>query len=211
MGNMKNPAGRGRDTVLDLLLVSAGCMLYGWSMTYLAGIPTIPGNLMGIAAVCNRLYRLPMGAVNLALSVPTLIVGTLVLGKRMLAYTAVTMAGLSLCTDLFALVFPYEGGGNDLALTICSAMIMGCGCGLIMYAGGTTGGTTVLGRLLNRRLPRASLGNLLILMDGMILIGGAVVMRDMASLYYSVMFEVICCKTIDLVMILLRRILPPRW
>lgn len=200
-----------KDTVLDMLLIGWGCVFYGWSMTYLADIPTIPGNLMGIAAVCSQLYGWPTGAVNLILSAPTLLVGTLVLGKRMLVYTAVTMAGLSLSTDLFAMYAPYAGSQNELALTIGSALIMGWGCGLVLYAGGTTGGTTVLGRLLNRKLTWIPLGNLLILMDGMILTGGAIVMGNMISLYYSIVFEVVCCKMIDFVLALLRRVLPPRW
>lgn len=202
---------RAGDGLLDLLLIALGCGFYGWSMVYLADIPTIPGNLMGIAAVCNVLFGWPAGVVNLVLSVPTLILGTVILGRRMLIYTVAAMTGLSVMTDLFALLFPYDGGGGYLMLTVVSGVIMGVGCGLILYAGGTTGGTTILGRLLNRRFPGISLGNLLILMDGIILAGGAVALRNVASLCYSILFEVVCCKVIDLVCILLGRILPGRW
>lgn len=200
-----------KDTILDLLLIVSGCIFYGWSMIYLVNIPTIPGNLMGIASVCNSLFDWPVGMVNMILSVPTLMIGTVVLGKRMLAYTAFTMIGLSFITDLFTSFFQWEPGGNYLLLTIISASIMGVGCGLILYAGGTTGGTTILGRLLNRKVPQIALGNLLIAMDGMILIGGAIVLHNIASLFYSIIFEIICCRMIDFVISLLCKFLPARW
>lgn len=200
-----------KNTLLDLLLILSGCVFYGWSMVYLAGLPTIPGNLMGIATVCNTLFGWPTGIINLILSVPTLIFGTIILGKRMLCYTAITMTALSLLTDLFLSLFTWDSGGNYLFLTIFSASIMGFGCGLIMYAGATTGGTTIIGRLLNRKFPRVSVGSFLIFMDAVILVGGAIALQDAASLFYSLIFEIICCKIIDLVLFFLHKFLSPRW
>ena len=200
-----------KDTIQDLFLIILGCVFYSWSMIYLAGIPTIPGNLMGIATVCNVLFDWPLGIVNMILSIPTLIIGTMVLGKRMLVYTAVTMTALSLITDLFLSLVRYESTGHYLLITIFSACIMGFGCGLIMYAGGTTGGTTILGRLLIRKIPKISFGILLSIMDGIILLGGSIALHDITSLLYSIIFEIICCKMIDFVIALLSKIIPSRW
>ena len=198
-------------TVQDLLIILLGCAIYGVSMVLLAGIPTIPGNLMGIAAVCNTLFGWSTGTVNLLLSIPTIALGTMILGKRMLAYTAVTMVGMSVMTDLFTALVPNVPSGSILLYTILAGCIMGMGCGLILYVGGTTGGTTILGRLLVRKTPRISLGLWLTVMDVCIMIGGAAALHNIRSLLYSVIFEIVCCKAIDVTLVLLGKVLPPRW
>ena len=124
-----------KTTVQDLLIILLGCAIYGISMVFLAGIPTIPGNLMGIAVVCNTLLGWQTGTVNLVLSIPTIALGTMILGKRMLAYTAVTMVGMSVMTDLFISLIPVVPSGSILFYTVLAGCIMGTGCGLILYVG----------------------------------------------------------------------------
>ena len=198
----------------DLILIMLGCILYGCSMVFLAGIPTIPGNLMGVAAVCNTLFGWSTGLVNFILSVPTIIIGTFVLGRRMLVYTAISMAGISVMTDVCTSIAAVDAFGSTtmyLLYTVVAGCIMGIGSGFIMYVGGTLGGTTIFGRILVKKTPKISLGMWLTIMDVLIMAGGALALKDIRSFTFSVLFEIVCCKAIDVVLVLMKKVLPPRW
>lgn len=195
----------------EVLVILTGCMLYAWSMVLIHEISTIPGNLMGIAVISNNLFGWPTGLVNTIISIPTIIAGTLVIGKKMLCYTMAAIAGTSVFIDWLVPVFSYTPDNGPLVPTILGALIMGVGCGMIFFVGGTTGGTTILGRLILLRFPKMELGNLLILMDGVIITAGAVIMRDWQSFFYSVLFEIVVCKTVDAVLFVLRKCFLRRW
>lgn len=192
-------------------MILLGCILYGWSMVFLANISTIPGNLMGIAATCNILFGWPPGLVNIILSLPTLFIGTMIIGKKMLVYTTIAMIGMSGMTDLFVTRMSYLPTYGQLLPTLLAAIIMGIGCGLILFAGATTGGTTIIGRLILRKYDRLSLGNLLIIMDGIIIAVGAAATQNLSRFIYSIIFEITVCKTIDVILYLLRKIFPAAW
>lgn len=200
-----------RNTLQDLVLILSGCALYAYSMVFLSGIPTLPGNLMGIAVVCNMLFGWSTGIMNVMMTIPTILLGTLILGKRMLIYTVMTMTGISMMTDLFAELVSVPSTGGIFFHTVLAGCIMGIGCGMILYAGGTTGGTTILSRLLVKKTPRVSLGIWMTIMDVLILFGDAIALHDIRSFFYSVLFEAICCKTIDIMLFLLKKMIPERW
>ena len=195
----------------EALMILVGCSLYALSMAVIDQASIIPGNLMGIAVVCNTLFDWPTGLVNLILSIPTIVIGTLVIGKKMLAYTVVAILGTSALIDWWVPILSYSSAGGSLLPTIMGALMMGVGCGMMFYAGATTGGTTILGRLLLLRFPKMKLGNLLIMMDGVIIAAGAIVMRDMVGFIYSILFEVVLCKTVDAVIYGFRKCFSTRW
>lgn len=192
-------------------MILAGCALYALAMAVIDQVSIIPGNLMGIAVVCNTLFDWPTGLVNIIISIPTIVIGTLVIGKKMLAYTVIAITGTSMLIDWWVPILSYTAVNGPLFPTIIGALIMGAGCGILLYAGATTGGTTILGRLLLRKFPKMKLGNLLILMDGVIIAAGAIVMRDMAGFLYSILFEVALCKTVDIVIYGFQKCFSTRW
>ncbi len=195
----------------EVLVILGGCALYAVSMALIDHVSTIPGNMMGIAVVCHTLFDWPIGLVNVVISIPTIIIGTLVIGKKMLIYTVIAMTGVSALIDWWVPIFSYTPTNGPLIPTILSGLVMGVGCGMMIYAGATTGGTTILGRLLLLKFPNMKLGNLLIMMDGVIIAAGAVAMRDWQGFVYSIIFEVVVCKTIDASLYCLRKCFSDRW
>jgi len=74
-------------------------------------------------------------------------------GRRFVLRTVVAVAAYSLFTDLLLLVpfFPKNGLTNDLVLnSLYGAAASGIGYGLVYRAQGTSGGSDILARILNR-------------------------------------------------------------
>lgn len=76
---------------------------------------------------------------------------------------------------------------------------MGSGCGIVLLAGATTGGTTTAVRLLCIRFPKLKLGNLLILLDGVIIAAGAILLHDAVGFIASIVYETVTCWIINVV------------
>ena len=166
-------------------------------MAMTGNVNIIPGNFIGIAKMITMLSGGQTGRINAAMNVPVMIIGVWIIGKKLLVYSAITVALTSLLTDLWTPLH-FEVFGESLILTVAAgAVLMGMGVGLILRAGGTTGGTTTLVRIIAACFPLAKMGNMLILLDGLIISAGALLLHDFLGFVYSILYEVILCRIID--------------
>lgn len=77
---------------------------------------------------------------------------------------------------------------------------MGIGLGMILDAGGTTGGTTVVGRLVLKKFPHIPMGTILLIGDFIIITVGSLLLKDWDLLLYSIIDLYICVVALDKVM-----------
>lgn len=89
---------------------------------------------------------------------------------------------------------------SSLSAAIWGGVLMGAGAGLILSTDASLAGTTMLGKIILVRFPQMKLGNLLIILDGLIIFCGAFLMRDVNALIYSIIYTVVCMKVIDFVL-----------
>lgn len=186
-----------RKVLAELLQILIGCILYAVSLVIVNPVSIIPGNVIGLAVVSNLLFSWPVGVINILLTLPTIIAGRLVFGRKILVYTFITMAGVSVLTDWWIPVFAPVKAEHPWMVVLLGALLMGAGCGLIIHAGSTTGGTVIIGRLIHERFPKMTLGNLMLIQDGLIIIIGAFFTGDWTGFIYSIIYEAIVCKIID--------------
>lgn len=187
----------------EIFLILLGCAPYACSMVMIDKVSTIPGSVIGISAICNALLGTPIGVVNLLLNVPLMIIATFFLGRKMLLYTIEALIGTSCLIDWWVPIFAPGISGNPFMLTVLGGLLMGIGSGMILLTGATLAGTTVVGRLLILKFPEMKLGNVLIVLDGIILCSGALLMHDAMALFYSAVYTVICMKVIDFILYVL--------
>lgn len=76
---------------------------------------------------------------------------------------------------------------------------MGIGAGILMRAGGTMGGTTAIGKILQKKNPRINMGNALFVMDTTVILIGAILLKSFTGFLYSVIYTFVCSKAIDIV------------
>ena len=183
----------------ELVLIAVGCVIYALSMNIINPIELIPGSFLGLAVACNKILGTPTGAVNLIMNIPILFLCVKIFGRKMLYYTIVIMAGTALLIDLFAAFAPDSLYMPAILISVIGGTVMGIGAGLLLAAGGTMAGTTALSRIINRRFPKISVGNALIVLDSVIILTGCALLHSVSALLYSFLYTLFCSKTIDLV------------
>ena len=132
----------------------------------------------------------------LALNVPLLIVTRCRMGRGFLMRTLLGLVISSVLTDVFTLFVPAFHGEKILTCFFGGALA-GLGIGLILARGGTTGGTDTLARLLERRWPHIPIGQLLLIVDGCVVVLSALIYRQLESPLYAIVFIVVSSLVTD--------------
>ena len=112
-----------------------------------------PGGISGIAVILNNLIGTPLGLVVLLGNIPIQMLAFRMLGGwRSLAATIFATVLYSLMLDMLTPYFPPSGISDDVFLNaVFGGIVGGIGAGLVYRAGGTLGGTSTLGRILQQR------------------------------------------------------------
>lgn len=179
--------------------IVAGCFLYALSVVlFIDPAKIIPGSVTGIGVVVKTLTGFPIGLLSIIINVPLVIWGTIVLGRRLLIYTGLTVLLSSAMIDMLAFLTPFT---QDVFLaSVFGGVVMGVGLGMILDAGGTTGGTTVAGRLVLNKYPHIPMGNILLVGDFIIITVGSLLLKDWDLLLYSIVDLYVCVVVINKVM-----------
>ena len=194
--------------LLEAAMLFIGCILYTISTLMINPVNIIPGSVLGIAVVTHHLTGAPIGMVSLLCNIPIMFFCTACFGKKILIYTVLILVSTSGLIDLWQPYFPTILSDHAWFLAITGGALMGAGAGLLMRAGGTMGGTTALGRLIQNRKPSVNMGIALFVMDTAIILVGSFLLKSFSGLLYSVIYTLVCSKVIDVIYtIRLRRLL----
>jgi uncharacterized membrane-anchored protein YitT (DUF2179 family) len=112
-----------------------------------------PGGVSGLAIIINNFTQWPIGLMVLIGNIPIQLIAFRMLGGwRVVATTLYTVIAYSIMIDVLTPYFPAEGVSRDIFLnSVFGGIVGGIGAGLIFRAGGTLGGTSTLGRILQER------------------------------------------------------------
>lgn len=181
----------------EVLWIVVGCLLYSLSVVwFIDPAQIIPGSVTGIAVVTKALFGIPIGVLNLVVNIPLVLIGVFYLGKKLLVYTALTVFLNSVLMDQLAKVL--QPMTQDIFLaSVIGGVMMGIGLGMILKAGATTGGTTVVGRLVVRKYPNLPISNILLVGDFIIITVGSILLKNWDLFLYSVVDLYICVLAID--------------
>lgn len=140
-----------RDSVRDYFYVLAGALIQAISMRlFLIPAQLVSGGVSGAAQLVNFYTDWPIGLMVLIGNAPLFILGWQYLGgPRFALRTALAIISFSFFTDSLAFFLP-DGVVNDIVLNcLFGGVLMGAGLGLVYRGKGTSGGTDILGRILN--------------------------------------------------------------
>ncbi len=194
-----------KSVIGDIAAVVIGSVLYGLAVNmFLVPDSIVVGGATGIATVLYALFRLPVGIMIAALNVPLFII-SFVSGGRDGIFRALTgTAAVSVATELLShLPSP---GGDTLTCALIGGAVMGIGSGILITRGFTTGGSDLAAYLIRnklRRLPgpmgELSVGRTVLIIDMIIIVGAAVVLRSYTGIVYSVITSVAYSAAFDMV------------
>ena len=112
-----------------------------------------PGGVSGLAIIINSYTGWPIGTMILIGNIPIQILAYRMLGGwKVVATTVYVVVIYSILIDVLTPYFPGTGVSNDIFLNaVFGGIVGGIGAGLVFRAGGTLGGTSTLGRILQER------------------------------------------------------------
>ena len=171
---------------MDVGVFLLGSLLYAISVNVFTLPSNIaPGGLTGVSTLLNYLFGTPVGTMILLLNIPLFLLAVKFIGMRFLAKTVIATVMSSVVIDLTALFLPqYHGDG--LLAAIYGGVFSGFGLSLIFLRGGTTGGTDILARLIQKILPYISMGQIILITDIVIIAAAALVYHSVNSGLYAV-------------------------
>jgi uncharacterized membrane-anchored protein YitT (DUF2179 family) len=142
-------------TVQDYALILLGALVQAFAMRlFLVPGELVSGGISGLAQIITHFVKFPIGIMVFLGNVPLFILGWRHLGGRRFALrTAVAVGAFSVFTDLLVFFIPASGVTQDNVLTaVYGGILLGAGLGLVYRGQGTSGGSDILGRILNHRL-----------------------------------------------------------
>ncbi len=142
------------DSLGDYLLVLAGAFVQALAMRlFLIPAQLVSGGISGTAQLINFYTHWPIGVMIFIGNLPLFFLGWQYLGgPRFALRTALSIVAFSFFTDFLVLFIP-RGIAHDLVLNcLYGGLMLGVGLGLVYRGKGTSGGSDILGRILNHRL-----------------------------------------------------------
>ncbi|MBU5306230.1 YitT family protein [Clostridioides mangenotii] len=188
-----------RITFLEILILIVGCFLMAASLNLFFNPHSIaPGGLTGLAVVINTVSPIPLWVVNLVLNVPLFVLAFKILSRKDCVKTILGILLLTIALKVTENLSMIDVT-NDIILAIVSgSILMGFGHGLIFRINGTTGGTDLIGLLLNKYIPSLSVPVLMGAVDCIVVALSGIVTGKIEIALYSTLALYIIVKMSDL-------------
>lgn len=140
--------------IKDFALIILGGLLQALALrTFLVPSLLVSGGISGLAQLSHYLWNFPIGIITLLGNIPLFIIGWRYLGgPRFAIRTILAVFAYTVITDILVELTGSAPITDDLLLnSLYGGVVMGIGLGLVYMGRGTSGGTDILGRILNRR------------------------------------------------------------
>jgi len=131
--------------------------------------------------------------------VPILIGSWVILGKNVTVKTLIASTVLTGFMEGLDLIFP-KFTENPLMAAVLGGILIGIGIGVLFLKGFSMGGTDLLSIMIGKYLPNISVGYILMLCDGIVVIIAAIVFKDLEVFLYSIITVAVASKAIDFFM-----------
>lgn len=138
----------------DYVFIFLGSLVQALAMRlFLIPGQLVSGGVSGVAQIIHYFSGFPIGVMVIIGNLPLYLVGWRHLGGLKFALrTLFAVVAFSLLTDLLPLFLPIQRITEDTLLnTLYGGVLLGAGLGIVYRGRGTSGGTDILGRILNFR------------------------------------------------------------
>lgn len=156
------------------------------------------GGISGLALVAVELLRFgSVGSVSILINLPLFLVAGLKIGRRFFFGSLAGMLVSSALTDVFAAVS--MPATEPLIGALYGGVLCGLGLGMVFAAGGSTGGSDIVVRLLKLRYRDVPIGQISMCFDATVAIITGIVFRDLNKALYTGVAVFLCGKVMDAV------------
>ena len=157
------------------------------------------GGIGGITVILYRLFALPPGLMMLLINAPIFLLAFFHLGRAFLIKASV---GVLLSSVLIQVLTPlnFPATADPFLVTVYSGILIGIGAGLILSTGSSGGGVDILARVIRKKYPNFSIGQLILIFDFCVVLTGALVFGRWDNAMYAMLTIFIIIKIIDAIL-----------
>lgn len=181
------------------LKIAFGCSLYGVAFNlFLEPSGTNAGGMSGLAMVVVHVTGFStVGTLTAVVNLPLLLIGGLRVNRKFMIGSVIGTAAIALTIDLFAILPPVQV--DPLMAAIYGGVLGGAGLGMVLSAGGSTGGSDIVVRLLKKRYQNVPIGIITMCFDLVVVALTGIVFRDITKSLYSGITVFVCGRVVDAV------------
>lgn len=159
----------------------------------------ITGGVTGIGIVIKRFTEpfieggIPVWLTNIVLNIPLFIAGFIIKGGKFIRKSL--LGAISLTIALYLIPITSIVSDEYFLAAVFGGVFSGIGMGMVIAASGSTGGTDLLGQVIHHFLPHYNVPLIIGVVDGIIVISGALVfgipitLYAVVALYVTAMFS----------------------
>jgi uncharacterized membrane-anchored protein YitT (DUF2179 family) len=194
MTRVRVPRVSGRQVLRELRdysQLSVGAFIIAIAIdSFLIPNQVVAGGVTGLATILHLRLGWPVGTLVLLFNIPLFILGYRYTGGlRFLTRSGFTVLVMSLAIDLIAPYMP-RNISDPLLYTLFGGFLDGLGIGIVFRAGGTTGGTDIVAKLVHR-FTSLPLGQIILYVNTTVLLAAAVLIGLQPALYALIVTFVI--------------------
>lgn len=155
----------------------------------------VSGGVSGMSTMIYHQFNIPASISFAAINFLLLLLAFKFIGKEFVIKSLIGAGLVSVFVEVFSYVPPLTD--NVLLATIFGAMIYGFGIGFTLVGGASTGGTDILGRLLQCFFPHIKIGKLLLIVDAIVISTSLVVFKNIELALFGIIALFLSTYSID--------------
>ena len=185
--------------VRSLLLIALGVAMYTFGFVkFNMANALAEGGVAGVTLIIHALYKIDPAYTSLILNIPLFIMGARVLGRKSLVLTIYGTVLLSFFIWFWQQVPVKIVLQNDMMLVaVVAGLFAGAGSGLVFRYGATTGGTDIIGRVIEEKFG-FKLGQTLLFVDALVLTASLVYI-DLQHMLYTLVASFVYSQVLTIV------------
>lgn len=156
----------------------------------------VNGGASGLATVLYYTLGIRPSVANAVINAILLLFALICFGWKFIAKTVFSIASLIIMIEVFSYVPPVTD--NMMLTTIFGAVLYGAGIGLVLSQGSTTGGTDILGRLIQYKFPHWKIGKILLGVDLAVIFMSLITFKTIEAVLYGIIALFLSTTSIDL-------------
>lgn len=188
-----------KEKIKSGLLVLTGISLIAIAISmFFVPNKIVNGGSSGLATIIYYTIGLKPSIANALINGILLIFALICLGKKFVTKTLISIVLLAVLTEVFSYFPPVTN--NVLLAAIFGAALYGIGIGIVLSQGSTTGGTDIMGRLIQYIRPHWKIGKVLLGVDLLVVFLSLVTFKTTEAILYGIIALFISTNAIDWLM-----------
>jgi len=187
--------------IIQIILLLLGTMILAVAINlFFLNNNLSTGGASGIALIIYHMYKIPVGFTVILINIPLFIIALKDFGWKFCSKAIIGTALLSLFIELTSGVVDLIKIEQDLFLAcIFGGLLNGIGLSLVFKADGSTGGSDLLAQIIYKRRSVSSIGQILLVIDSVVIITNSIVFNSISLALYSVIALYISKKVTDVI------------